>query len=286
MRVRFTSTVLGLRNVRSAISRLVRPSMASRAIVSSVGVRPAVRRNGIRASSAGPAWPRSRVPYRKRLERLVNALRARAFSLPATVDLARHEIRPGALERHGKARQKATWLCRRDATALIEAALCREDTARHAGGRGPRPLPGGVSASSPKRASTSTASARSPAPTRASIRSLAWAQSRGSRMPASRLARSSTAQVGRRVREPAAGDGHDTEGEPGRRLVQADARVGLGQRHDARRRRPRPRRAGPASRAPPRGSPPPKDYRPGPGLLGAFDRLPGQVGRGLRSAPP
>jgi hypothetical protein len=72
MRVRFTSTVFGLRNRRSAISRLVRPVTASRAILSSVVVSPvAVKRCGIRASSARARSAHTGVP---RLSNAASAL--------------------------------------------------------------------------------------------------------------------------------------------------------------------------------------------------------------------
>jgi hypothetical protein len=76
MRVRFASTVLGLRNVRSAMSRLLRPAPTRRAIVSSVGVRPvAAWRSGMRASSArARSRPDRRVEADERRERLVEGL--------------------------------------------------------------------------------------------------------------------------------------------------------------------------------------------------------------------
>ena len=271
MRVRFTSTVFGLRNVRSAISRLVRPvdgeprdRLLGRG---ESGGGHAVRDPG--QFSAGAVGPHRRAETLERRERLVQRLCERAASPCGAGGSVR--------SRTPFARARTAWADRRRTPASFEPPPTRRPGRPPARGPGlgtgrRRPATTGPRMSWPRPRSERGPRwprSSSPAASSASTSSLACAQIRGSRIPASRFAwsriRSSASASSTRPRAIAV----DATGEPGRPSVDADRRVGLGQVQDLRRGRRRPRRGGRASRAPPRGSRPPTGVPPVPPVSSA-----------------
>ena len=289
MRVRLTSTVFGLRNVRSAISRLVRPAAASlrdpllgrgqagggHGGAGSGPVRrgpgrptPGCRARSNVASASSSASRASRFSLRRRrIWPRTNSVRARSNGIGRPSKSA-SELWAAARRRRGRPAAPSSRARHRAAAASDHWPRgCRRlllEAVEHLGGLG---------------------RAR-PRPTSASTRSLAWAQIRGSRMPAARLTCVEPAAGRPAPRRTGRGPSRSGRGEPGRPSSMPTVGSAAARSRHLRRGRARPRRAGRAWPAPPRGSRPPTGAAGAPDLLGPLDRLPGELARRRRTGRP